>query len=156
MAIHVGRLAISAIGVSSARCPSATNRSIPEVDVIPVLTYADVAEAAAWLTRAFGFVERLRIGDHRVQLLVGAGAVFVTSGAGAPPSGSSVMVRVADADAHCTRARAAGARIVDEPTTYPYGKRQYTTIDPGGNAWTFSQSVDDVDPASWGGALVQA
>ncbi len=132
-----------------------SNRSIPEVDVIPVLTYADVTAAAAWLTRAFGFTERLRIGDHRVQMLAGAGAVVVASGAGAPPSGTSVMVRIADADAHCTRARAAGARIVNEPTTYPYGERQYTAVDPGGHAWTFSESVDDVDPASWGGALVQ-
>lgn len=131
------------------------NRSIPAVDVIPVLLYADVAAAAAWLGRAFGFVERLRIGDHRVQMLAGAGAIVVASGAGAPPAGTSVMVRIADADTHCAQARAAGARIVNEPTTYPYGERQYTAIDPGGHAWTFSQSVDDVDPASWGGVLVQ-
>jgi uncharacterized glyoxalase superfamily protein PhnB len=64
------------------------------------------------------------------------------------------MVRVTDIDAHCARARSAGARIVQEPATYPYGERQYTAVDPGGHAWTFSESVADVDPASWGGTLL--
>jgi uncharacterized glyoxalase superfamily protein PhnB len=42
------------------------NRSIPSSTVIPVLVYPDVREAAAWLESAFGFAERLRIGDaHR-------------------------------------------------------------------------------------------
>ena len=49
--------------------------------MIPVLHYPDVAGAAAWLCRAFGFTERLRIGNHRVQLAVaGAGAIVVTQG----------------------------------------------------------------------------
>ncbi len=33
-----------------------------------VLFYPDVGEAVDWLCRSFGFVERLRIGDHRSQL----------------------------------------------------------------------------------------
>jgi hypothetical protein len=42
------------------------NRSIPTATVIPVLTYPDVRAAVAWLGAAFGFVERVRIGDdHR-------------------------------------------------------------------------------------------
>ena len=61
------------------------------------------------------------------------------------------MIRVADVDAHCARARTHGARIVNPPTDYPYGERQYTALDPSGRAWTFSQSIADVDPASWGG-----
>ena len=40
------------------------------------------------------------------------------------------------------------------PRTTPYGERQYTAEDPGGHHWTFSQSIADVDPASWGGTLV--
>jgi uncharacterized glyoxalase superfamily protein PhnB len=44
------------------------NRSVPAASVIPELAYRDVAEASEWLCRAFGFAERLRIGDHRVQL----------------------------------------------------------------------------------------
>jgi len=36
------------------------------------------------------------------------------------------------------------------PTDYPYGERQYSAEDLGGHRWTFSQSIADVDPASWG------
>jgi hypothetical protein len=38
------------------------NRSIPTSTVIPVLIYPDVREAVAWLSAAFGFAERVRIG----------------------------------------------------------------------------------------------
>jgi uncharacterized glyoxalase superfamily protein PhnB len=44
--------------------------------------------------------------------------------------------------------------IVNPPADYPYGERQYTAEDPGGHHWTFSESIADVDPASWGGTLV--
>ena len=45
------------------------NRSMPSAVVIPVLIYPDVREAVAWLSGAFGFVERLQIGEsHRSQM----------------------------------------------------------------------------------------
>lgn len=65
----------------------------------------------------------------------------------------SVLVRVESVDAHCSTARQHGATIVRGPSTYPYGERQYTARDPGGHLWTFSESVDDVDPAAGGGVL---
>ena len=127
-----------------------TNRSVPEAAVIPELPYADVREAVAWLTRAFGFQERLQIGDHRAQLVYEGGAVIAVQGH-AP--GSTLLVRVDDADAHHARAAEAGAKIISEPEDYPYGERQYSALDLGGHRWTFSESIDDVDPASWGGTL---
>lgn len=135
------------------------NRSIPTSTVIPVLAYPDVAEAVGWLTEAFGFRERLRIAEHRAQLVVGDGAVIVTDrlrGSTQPVrSADSILVRVEDADAHHARAVAARARIVDPPTDYPYGERQYTAEDPAGHRWTFSQSIGDVDPRDWGGTAVE-
>jgi uncharacterized glyoxalase superfamily protein PhnB len=131
------------------------NRSVPTASVIPELAYPDVLEASAWLSAAFGLSERLRIGNHRVQLIYGDGAVIAIERAYAPESAhSSLLVRVEDADAHHDRAAAHGARIVSPPTDYPYGERQYTAVDPGGHHWTFSQSTADVDPASWGGTLL--
>jgi uncharacterized glyoxalase superfamily protein PhnB len=138
-----------------------TNRSIPSATVIPVLVYPDVREAVAWLNAAFGFVERLQIGEsHRSQLSVGDGAVIVGDVHGerhAPRAGEvthSVVVRVDDANAHCERARSNGARIVMEPTDFPYGERQYEAEDPAGHRWTFSETLADVDPDDWGGILV--
>jgi uncharacterized glyoxalase superfamily protein PhnB len=125
------------------------------------LIYPDVREAVAWLERAFGFVERLKIGEnHRSQLDVGAdGAVIIgdVRGDRRPPRAGetthSVMIRVDDAKAHCDRARANGARIVQELTDHEFGERQYTAEDLAGHHWTFSQTLSDVDPASWGGEL---
>ena len=131
------------------------NRSMPPGPVIPELTYADVPVAARWLCDAFGFTERLRIGSHRIQLHVGAGAIVVVEAeSDSKGGGSRVMVPVSDVDAHYERARAAGAKVLGEPTTYPFGERQYSVIDIGGHRWTFTQTVADSDPASWGGQLV--
>jgi uncharacterized glyoxalase superfamily protein PhnB len=47
------------------------NRSVPPPTVVPVLVYPDVRAAVAFLSAAFGFVERTRIGEsHRAQLAV--------------------------------------------------------------------------------------
>jgi uncharacterized glyoxalase superfamily protein PhnB len=128
------------------------NRSVPAVSVIPELPYRDVREAAEWLCRAFGFRERLQIGEHRAQLVYEDGAVIVIEGEAGP---SHLLVRVEDADAHRARAEIAGATILTEPADWPYGERQYTAEDPGGHRWTFSESIADVDPADWGGTLKQ-
>jgi uncharacterized glyoxalase superfamily protein PhnB len=137
------------------------NRSIPASTVIPVLIYPDVREAVEWLGAAFGFVERVRIGEnHRSQLSVGEGAVIIGDvrrerRAPRPDEVThSVMVRVDDARAHCERAREHGAQIVMEPTDFEYGERQYTAQDPAGHQWTFSETLADVAPEEWGGTLV--
>ncbi len=108
------------------------NRSVPASTVIPVLVYPDVQEAVGWLSAAFGFVERVRIGEnHRAQLQVGEGAVIVADVRGdrRPPRSGEVThlvtVRVEDVRSHCEHARAHGARILAEPTDMAYGERQY-------------------------------
>jgi uncharacterized glyoxalase superfamily protein PhnB len=131
------------------------NRSVPPSSVIPVLAYADVADAADWLCTAFGFRQRLRIGAHRAQLVFGDGAVIVTAlREGDVRAPSTVHVRVDDAEGHHDHATCAGARILNPPADYPYGERQYSAEDPGRHRWTFSQSIADVDPASWGASSI--
>lgn len=138
------------------------NRSVPEATVVPILTYPDVREAVAWLCQAFGFVERVRIGDsHRSQLRFGDGALIVADVRGdrhPPRPGDvthSVLVRVDDARAHCDAARARGARILMEPTDFEYGERQYHAQDPFGHQWTFTETLRDVAPEEWGGDTVE-
>jgi uncharacterized glyoxalase superfamily protein PhnB len=124
---------------------------MPASTVIPVLAYEDVAAAIEWLCGAFGFSERWRAGSHRAQLAVGDGAVAITEGRGQRRP-AEVMVRIDDVDAHHERVRQRGALIVQAPADYPYGERQYTVEDPGGNRWTFSETIADVEPEEWGGA----
>lgn len=130
------------------------NSSMPSSPIIPVLSYADVREAVAWLVATFGFAERLRIGDHRAQLTFGGGDIVIAQGSTVTGRAMhSIMVRVADVDGHFRRAKSSGATILSKPETFPYGERQYSVADIGGHVWTFSQSVTDIDPRKWGGVL---
>jgi uncharacterized glyoxalase superfamily protein PhnB len=144
------------------RAIALTNRSAPPVTVTPVLIYPDVRAAVAWLESAFGFEERVRVGEaHRAQLRVGAdGAVIVADvrrDQVAPSAGivsQIIKVRVPDVDTAFARARDFGARVVDEPTTHEYGERSCMVEDLGGHRWELTQTVRDVEPEEWGGVTV--
>ena len=133
----------------------AKNRSMPPAAIIPELPYPDVREAADWLCRTFGFKKRLQIGNHRAQLSFGEGSLVVTERDDRDNGGCRVMVRVENVDQHFEQASSGGAKIINPPTDYPFGERQYTAEDPAGHHWTFSQSIEDVDPKSWGGILFE-
>jgi uncharacterized glyoxalase superfamily protein PhnB len=132
-----------------------SNRSMPSGIVLPEIPYPDIGVAIDRLCTAFGFTLRLRIANHRAQLNVGpggSGAVILTAARSAPPS-VSIMVRVEDVRAHWERVSTsqAGMQVLNEPTDYPYGERQYSVIDFAGHHWCFSESIADVDPLDWGG-----
>jgi uncharacterized glyoxalase superfamily protein PhnB len=131
--------------------------------VIPVLVYPDVRAAVTWLSEAFGFVERVRIGEgHRSQLRVGVdGAVIVADvrREQQPPQPGVVThvikVRVADVNAQLEQARGCGARVLQEPEEFEYGEREATVEDLAGHRWQFTQTVRDVAPEEWGGTTVE-
>jgi uncharacterized glyoxalase superfamily protein PhnB len=139
-----------------------TNRSAPPATVTPVLIYPDVREAVAWLERAFGFGERVQIGEgHRAQLRVGEDASIVVAefhGDFVGPSGGVathlIKLRVPDVDAAFTQARDAGAKVLQEPHTWEYGERSGVIEDPAGHRWELTQTVRDVEPEEWGGVSV--
>ena len=148
-------------GVENAEMP--LNRSAPPASVIPVLTYPNVPQAVEWLVRVFGFVERVRIGDHRAQLSFGDGALIVADDSAdrtSPIPGAgvthSVMLRVDDIDNHYAIVQASGIATSGEPKDMPYGERQYSVTDPAGHRWTFTQSVTNVSPEDWGGQTMSA
>ncbi len=135
------------------------NRSIPPPTVIPVLVYPDVREAVAWLTEAFGFVERTRIGEaHRAQLSIGAGGAMIVADARGeqrrPPQAGVVThelkVRVDDVVTQYERARAHGARVLEPPIDREYGERECTVEDLAGHRWQFTETVRDVAPEECG------
>ena len=131
------------------------------------LFYDDAAAAIDWLSRAFGFEVRLRIEGEggrieHSQLVFGSGLIMVSSAGGSEHRGASFPGRsprkvdgkntqmlamfVDDADAHCERARAAGATIIDEPFTTDYGDdywsdRTYRATDVEGHHWWFMQRL---------------
>ena len=134
------------------------NRSVPPPTVVPVLVYPDVRGAVEFLTSAFGFVERTRIGEsHRAQLAIGDDGAVIVADAGSdrrPPGrqGPShlVRVRVDDVDAAYARACDRGASVVEHPVDREYGERDCTLEDPGGHRWQFAQTLADVPPENYG------
>lgn len=129
------------------------------MSVIPAITYDDPNAAIEFLERAFGFQPTLLVTDDdgRVQHadLSGEGGSVMVGPSGwaewakSPRSAGgantqTIHVMVTDVEAHCARARAAGARIVAEPSDQFYGDRTYRAADPEGHHWTFGQHVRDV------------
>lgn len=134
------------------------NRSVPPPTVVPILVYPDVRAAVTFLTAAFGFIERTRIGeDHRAQMAVGHDGAVIVADAGAdrsPPDPGRVThvvrVRVDDVDAAFARALDAGAVVLEAPVDREYGERDCTLEDLAGHRWQLAEVVADVAPEDFG------
>jgi uncharacterized glyoxalase superfamily protein PhnB len=134
------------------------NRSVPPPTVVPVLVYPDVRAAVAFLSAAFGFVERTRIGEsHRAQLAVGDDGAVIVADAGndrRPPQPGGVThvvrIRVIDVDAAFSRARDQGAVVLEAPVDREYGERDCTLEDLAGHRWQLAEAVADVAPEEFG------
>jgi uncharacterized glyoxalase superfamily protein PhnB len=127
--------------------------------------YREPKAALRWLQQAFGFEVTLLVegpdGDERYihsqlslggegQLMVGGEWSEWAKSPRAVSGNNTQMVRVmlrADVDAHCERARAAGAVIVQEPKTEFYGDRTYRCTDLEGHHWTFAQTMQQLSTA---------
>ena len=149
------------MNTQSSQSDTIVNRSMPPGTIIPELVYGDLDADVDWLCKTFGFIERLRIQDHRSQLVFGEASVIAVAQSRERPLqpsqgevNHSLMVRVADVDRHYAHVKTCAAHILHPPETYPFGERQYTVEDLGGHLWTFTQSVADVDPEQWGGQLL--
>jgi uncharacterized glyoxalase superfamily protein PhnB len=123
---------------------------------ISSVIYKDNRAALEWLQRAFGFeaseVLTAANGDIvHAEMSHGDGVVMIgnefTDWAASPASlggknTQRVHVRLdSGIDAHCERARQAGAGIAMEPADQFYGDRTYMAVDHEGHHWTFSQPL---------------
>ena len=126
--------------------------------------YDDAAAAIDWLARAFGFEVRVKIESERGQIIhsqltLNGGLIMVAqarltkerpfckSPRGVGGANTQVLCAfVDDAEAHCERAREAGAIIRVEPATQDYGEdywadRTYEAEDLEGHHWFFMQRL---------------
>jgi uncharacterized glyoxalase superfamily protein PhnB len=124
--------------------------------IIPTFKYRDAPRAIEFLCAAFGFEKHAvyagaegRI-DH-AQLKLGSDFIMLGSAGndetwpsktpgdlgGATGGVYVVLERDEDVDAHCARARAAGANIISEPNSPDYGGRTYGAVDLEGYLWSF-------------------
>jgi uncharacterized glyoxalase superfamily protein PhnB len=138
------------------------NRSVPADTLLPHVEYLNLDEAIAWLTRAFGFQEHYRYGDGPSggQMWAGKAAIQVRQADDGQKSPAqlgygtqSLTVFVDDVDGHYARAKAAGAKIVEEPHETEYGEYQYAAEDLDGHHWLFSRHAADRSPEEWGAVV---
>ena len=130
--------------------------------------YEDASKAIDWLCKAFGFEVQLKVEGEggtieHSELVCGGGLIMVSSPRGtkahdfpyrATPkelggkNTQNLFMYVDDVEAHCTRAREAGATIDVEPKTTDYGEdywsdRSYGCTDIDGHHWWFAQRMRD-------------
>jgi uncharacterized glyoxalase superfamily protein PhnB len=138
------------------------NRSVPIDTVLPHVSYQNLGEAIAWLTRAFGFEEYYRYGEgpRGGQMWAGKAAIQVNQARDGQKSPAqlgygtqSLTVMVDDVDGHYARAKAGGAKILEEPHETEYGECQYAAEDLDGHRWLFSRHVKDCRPEEWGAVV---
>ncbi len=117
----------------------------------PTFRYRDAAQMIDWLEKAFGFRldAKFMDGDKvaHAQMSFGSSMIMLGSvrddaygrmvGAPGDNGGKSVYVAVDDCDAAFARAKAAGARILEEPNDRDYGSRDFICADPEGVVWSF-------------------
>ena len=136
----------------------------------PLLRYRNPGAAARWLCEAFGFREHdsaqesdqhvkyilLGLGDSSVLVRPVSNSVFddlmVEPSAVGGANTHVLYVTIPDAEAHCTQAKLAGAKVELEPQDDGLGGRFYTCRDPEGHLWSFGTNRygrSGSMPASW-------
>ena len=135
--------------------------------IIPAIRYEDAPAAILFLCDAFGFLPSAIYPDeedaqiiHHAQLVLDGNMIMLGSAVPGdardryrlrtPEEADGVTMTlyivVADVDAHCERARANGAAIIDEPHDNDgYPGRGYSARDPEGQVWSFG-SYDPFAP----------
>ena len=134
--------------------------------LMSAVCYVDPKAALKWLEAAFGFEVSMLIEDGEGNLAhsemrFGNAVVMVGNEWSADHKSpkslggkntQTVHVQLAageDIDAHCERARAAGADILQQPQTQFYGDRTYRARDPEGHIWTFGVTETRMTPEQW-------
>lgn len=134
---------------------TAASSSLPAPHLMPLMRYRDLAEAMAWLERAFGFEKQIAVSDNDGAVIYGQmtyrgslmmmGAVRETDldklmrqpdEVGGVETQSCYVV-VDDADEHYARALDAGAEIMLDIKSDGLGRRGYSCRDPQGHIWNF-------------------
>jgi PhnB protein len=136
--------------------PANPPENMPRIS--PYLYYEDVASALAWLSRAFGLRERMRMpgpdgGIAHAEMEFADGVVMM--GHPGPDyknpkrlgaATQSLYIYTDEVDKHFRRAKEAGAKILSEPADQFYGDRRYAAEDPEGHLWYFAEAVRHVAP----------
>jgi uncharacterized glyoxalase superfamily protein PhnB len=99
----------------------------------PILAVADVPRAIAYYRDVFGLIPTWMWEENVGGVTTEVAPIEIYFSRADTPTPSSLAVFVEDADRAYAKYRAAGAEIVDEIETKPWGLRSFTVKDPDGN-----------------------
>ena len=131
---------------------------------VSALVYKDPFAAFEWLQTTFGLEPAMLITDAdgnfaHSEMVFGDGWIMVgnewsddyrsPASLGGKNTQTVHLQMTTDIDAHCERARRAGAEILMEPENQFYGDRSYRARDLEGHMWTFSQTIRELEPEQW-------
>jgi uncharacterized glyoxalase superfamily protein PhnB len=128
--------------------------------IFPILRYTDARAAIQWLCAAFGFREIFSVPEtgefvRHAQLGLGGNLIMLGSSRGdglqSPQTlraaTQALCVYVSDVDAHCARARLAGAEFTTPPQDTDFGFREYHVLDSEGHPWIFGNYLPNAEAA---------
>jgi predicted enzyme related to lactoylglutathione lyase len=133
--------------------------------VLPHVTYRNVVDAIAWLTKAFGFTECYRYGEpggpvSGAQMQIARAWIMLKQARGGSASPvqlgyetQSLTLFLDDIEAHFERSKASGVKFVEDLHETVYGELQYAAEDLDGHHWLFSRHARDVNPEEFGATV---
>lgn len=118
--------------------------------VTPYFTVANAATFLAFLKQAFNAEETFNMAGpdgsiRHAEARIGDSMVMIgQAGSESKLRPNTIYLYVPNVDAAYTKAVAAGAKSIQEPTTHFYGDRSANVEDSQGNAWWIATHVEDV------------
>lgn len=132
------------------------------MSVTPYLTLSDANKAIEFYKKAFNAIEKQRMPSEdgkklmHAELEIAGGRLFLADdfqGGGGQPSKMSVFLgldKAKQVDQLAASAKAAGAKINQEPQDMFWGDRFGKLTDPFGHAWAIATHKEDVAPEEMG------
>ncbi|MBU0485773.1 MAG: VOC family protein [Proteobacteria bacterium] len=128
--------------------------------ITPYIYYSDMVKAIAWLTKAFGFRKKLILPipggkAMHAEMEIKNGVIMLgpndmdnnnLSPGVLKGRSQSLYVYIDDIYGHFKNAKAAGAKIIAEPSDMIWGDMTYSAFDLEDHLWTFAEHVRDVAP----------
>lgn len=121
--------------------------------ITPYLYYEDLPSALKWLTKAFGlrtFGPAMRRHGRLTHAAMKRGDIVVMMGYPGPKyrnprrvghATQSLYVTIKGVDKVFTRAKQAGAKVLEAPMDTEYGHRRFGVEDPEGHQWYFAEPL---------------
>jgi PhnB protein len=119
--------------------------------VTPYLNLKDAHQALDFIKKAFGAEEKFRMPmpDGKIghaEIRIGDSMIMLSEAMQKAPKQGSLFLYVSDVDAVFSRAKAAGATVLQEPQNMFWGDRYAIVEDAWGNSWSIATHIEDVPP----------